>query len=36
MRKGSILNPSFEAKSMFEAVIHYITYIMRPNVKGKL
>jgi len=35
-RTGKRLNPYFEAKSMFEAVIHYITYIMRPNVKGKL
>ena len=30
MRKGSILNPSFEAKYAFETTIHYITYIMRP------
>jgi hypothetical protein len=30
MRTGNILNTSFEAKSIFEAILHYITYIMRP------
>ena len=35
-RTGERLNPYFEGKCAFEGNLYDITYIMRPNVKGKL